>query len=375
MKTISALFLLVFLSAAVHAQDGIEVKMNKFSFSAKDSIEFSCIIPDYAAKKMAAVTLNVWIQDLEKKQTWKYRYPVLNGEVSCGLAIGDSIKPGRYAVNFILQQGLFRINGMVKNNFSHRSLNYMMLTKNKQPLINNISLDPTGAFTVKNIVFQDQAFFVFTPGTKVKHNDLFINVSSPLDSAFIPLAIFTQIIDIKPELRKNSSGRDTGYTFDFAKTFVNTTLPDVVVTYKGKTKIQQYDETYVTGLFKDDNARIFDGLDDNDIGSYLDIPTFLQSKIPGLRVEKDNNDRMIWREQPVVVYIDEYRIEDGDPIFVYPSEVAMIKVYNPPASINAGSSFGGAVAIYTKKGGYENNTTRKFKFTFKGYNSLDGVWR
>jgi hypothetical protein len=375
MKRLLTLFFFACLCAGAKAGDSIEIKMNKFSFPAKDSIEFACTIPDYGKRKMAAVTLNVWIQDLEKKQTWKYRYPVLNGEVSCALAIGDSIKPGKYAINFILQQGLFRINGMLKNNFSHKSLNYMMLSKSKQPLFNNVSLDPTGAFTIKNIVFQDEAFFVFTPGTKVKRNDLFINAATPLDSAFIPLALFTQIIDVKPELQKKTEMKDPPYVFDFTKTFINTTLPDVVVTYKGKSKIEQYDDTYTSGLFKDNNARVFDGLNNEEISSFLDIPSFLQTKIPGLRIEKDNNDRMIWREEPLTVYIDEYKLEDGDPIFVFPSEVAMIKVFPPPAAMNSGSSFGGAVAIYTKKGDYDNNTTHKFKFYFKGYNGLDGVWR
>lgn len=373
MKRIFTL-LLILISFTASAGDSIEVRISKFSFSSKDTIEFSCSIPGYSTRGLAAATLNIWIQDLEKVHTWKYRYPVLNGEVSGSLAIGDSVKPGKYAVNFILQKGLFRIEGVVKNNFSHNSLNYMMLTKGKQTIFNSVSLDPTGAFVVKNILFQDEAFFVFTPGRKVKHNDLFINASTPLDSAFIPVAIFTQIIDVKPELRKNN-GRDPAYSFDFAKTFLNTTLPDVVVTHT-KTKLQQYEQTYVTGLFKDDNARVFDGMDNSDLANAIDIPTFLQQKIPGLRIERDNNDRMIWRNEPVTVYVDEYRMDEGEPLIVYPSEVALIKVYDPPANmLNGSAGAGGAVAIYTKKGAYENNSTRRFKFTFKGYTGLDSVWR
>lgn len=378
MKYLSAFAITLFLSLSAFPQDtSIQIQINKFSFSAKDSIEFECRIPNYAERKLAALTLNVWIQNIESRQTWKFRYPLLNGQVNAALAIGDSIPSGKYAMNFIIQRGLFRINGEVKNNYSHNSLNYMMLGKGKQTLFNNVSLDPKGAFTVKNILFQDDAFFVFTPGTKVKHNDLYINVATPLDSAFIPVAIFTQIIDVKPELRPKTETKDPPYTFDFAKTYINTTLPDVVVTHKGKSKVKQYDETYSSGLFKNDDARVFDGIESDEISSYIDIPTFLQTKIPGLVIEKDNADRMIWRNEVVTVYVDEYRIDQGDPIPVYPNEVAMIKVYNPPASVNSGTenSFGGAVAIYTKKGNYETNSTRKFKFTFKGYNALDTVWR
>jgi len=377
MKHLATLLFISLTSLFAVAQDtsNIEIKINKYVFHSKDTIEFECKIANYAERKMAALTLNVWIQDIETKQTWKYRYPLLNGEVNCALAIGDSIKSGKYAVNFILQRGLFRINGEVRNNFSHKSLNYMMLAKGKQTLFNNVSLDVNGVFTVKNILFQDEAFFVFAPGTKVKKNDLYINVAAPLDSAFIPLAIFTQIIDVKPELRNASETKDPPYNFDFAKTYINTTLPDVVVSYKGKSKVKQYDETYASGLFKNDDARIFDGLESDEIASYLDVATFLQTKIPGLTVERDNADRMIWRNEVVTVYVDEYKIDQGDPIPVYPNEIAMIKVFNPPASVNAGNSFGGAVAIYTKKGNYDNdkNNTRKFKFNFKGYNELESV--
>ncbi len=370
------IFLFVLKFSSVNAGDSIEIKLNQLSFAANDSIHFSCRIHNYAERGLAAATLNVWIQDVEKKQTWKFRYPVLNGELDASLAIGDSIRPGRYAINFILQKGLYRIQGMLKNNHTHKTLNYMMLLKGNRKLINAVKLDPSGAFVVKNILFEDRSFIVFTPEKKVKKNDLFISISTPLDSAFTPLAVFTQMVEIKPERQETVTGISPVYRFDFDKTYANTTLPEVVVIAKGKKKIEQFEETYATGLFQDENAKTFDGLDSDDIANSIDVESFLEYRIPGLQVNRPDSGStyMVWRGQPVVVYIDEFRLERGDPISVNPSDVALIKVFNPPAPMNSGFSFGGAIAIYTKKGPFENNTSRRYKFNLKGYTGFTSAW-
>ncbi len=386
MKPLLATLLLILLCISLQANDSIQVKINQLSFSAKDSIQFACRIPNYATQGLAAVTLNVWIQDLESKQTWKFRYPVLNGECDASLAIDSAIKPGKYAVNFIVQKGLFRLRGLVKNHYKEKSLNYLMIVKGKKSFFNTVDLGSANNFTIKNVLFEDEAFFVFTPPGKVKRNELLIDVAAPLDSTFEPLAIFTQLIDVKPELNPNGNTGHPKYNFDFQKTYTNTTLPDVVVTYKGKKKIEQYDETYSNGLFKDNNAKVFDGLESDEIARASDIETFLQSKIPGLSITRSEIGESViqWRQEPVVIYVDEFMMETGTPIPVAPSDVAMIKVYNPPASVNSGigksaespsMGFSGAIAIYTKKGSFDNNTNRRFRFTFKGYTALEGIWR
>lgn len=364
------------LLCSARAQDttGIQIRLNRLSFNPKDMIEFECKIPGYSAKKMAAVTLNVWIQDVESKQTWKFRYPVLNGQVNCGLNIGDSIRPGRYAINFILQQGLFRIHANAKNAHTN-ALSYMVLFKDKQSMFKTVNLDEDGNFLIKNLLFEDHALFIFSPNEKKKKNELVIDIATPLDSFFVPIAVFTRLIDVKPGIPGFKVPADSSYSFDYVKTYTNTTLPEVVVFSKGKKKVEDYEKSYVTGLFKSDNARVFDGLNSDEISSYLDIATFLQAKIPGLVVERDNFDRMIWRNEVVTVYVDEYKLESQEAIPVYPSEVAMIKVFDPPASVNLGGGFGGAVVIYTKKGAYNDNNNRKFKFTLKGYNALESTWR
>ena len=182
------------------------------------------------------------------------------------------------------------------------------------------------------------------------------------------------------------------YSFNFSQTYLNTTLPEVVVTAKGKKKVDQYNETYSTGLFQDDNAKVFSGLDNDDIANAADIETFLIANVAGLSMARIDLGYYYfsWRNEPVAIYIDEFRMSDCEAINISPSDVAMIKVYPPPASMNSGipksavssdecqaktSGFSGAIAIYTKKGSFDDRRTSRFRFTIKGYNALQSSWQ
>jgi len=378
MKQLLLFIVLAATAITAQADHNIRVKINKFSFAAKDTIQFSCVIPEYSKLGLAAATLNVWIQDVDKQQTWKYRYPILNGECEGTLAIGDSIKPGKYAINFVVQSGLFKVYGNITSAYNEKTLNYLMMVKGKKSYFGSVEVQNGKSFLVKNVLFEDDASFLFSPTKKGKANNLMINVTTPLDSVFTPLAVFSQVVDIKPELytAEETRPRPT-YKFDFDKAYANTTLPDVIVYSKGKKKVEQYDAAYSTALFQGGDARIFDGLENDDIANSIDIETFLTTRVPGLRLvnTEPGQTNFVWRGLPVTVYIDEFRLEEGDAIFVTPYDVAMIKVYSPPASVNTGGGGGGAIAIYTKRGNFDNNPARKYRFTFKGYTALDSVWK
>ena len=70
--------------------------------------------------------------------------------------------------------------------------------------------------------------------------------------------------------------------------------------------------------------------------------------------------------------MDEFKIDASDPMMVNPADVAMIKVFRPG---EGGPTNGGAIAIYTKRGAYLDNASRKYNFLIKGYTPLLSVWR
>jgi hypothetical protein len=362
--------------------DTLQVGLNTSVFKKGDTIEFKCTIPDYAALKLSSATLNVWIEDIYKNKRWKFRYPMINGEVSASLAIGDKIPDGKYAINFLVQRGFFKVTGEILNFDKRDSLiNYMMIPRNKKAsYFDNTRVAADGSFRLKSTLFEDSAYFIFTPVKKVKNNDLRIMIESPLDSFFVPAASSTRFITVGTVAAANAAApavKDTNsYVFDSDEPVDKSLLPGVTVIGKIKKKIEQFNEENSRGLFQRDDAIIFDGLDNEDISRSFSILQFLQGKVAGLSVVKDDTtgyDIAKWRNETVEIYLDEFRMEPGDNLFITPADVAMIKVYRPPAQISTFSGGAGAIAIYTKKGRYATNRARH-NFIVRGYTSMDSVW-
>ena len=70
-------------------------------------------------------------------------------------------------------------------------------------------------------------------------------------------------------------------------------------------------------------------------------------------------------------YIDEIPVDLEQLLSVYPSDIAMIKVYSPPFFGASGNGDGVAVAVYTRHGEYRrvDTNSNKWLFTVKGYAS------
>ena len=74
----------------------------------------------------------------------------------------------------------------------------------------------------------------------------------------------------------------------------------------------------------------------------------------------------------VDVYLDEFKVDDDIASFVNSNDVAMIKVYPP---LSGGPTGNGTIAIYTKRGAYSNNMSRRYNFLVKGYTPLITTWQ
>jgi hypothetical protein len=164
MSRILLLLLLAFGASQANAADSLQVSLNKNLFIKGDTIDFTCVLPEALARKMPAATLNVWIEDIGRNKRWRYRYPVLNGEVSASLAVGEHIADGRYAINFLLQPGFFKMMGEVMDHEKKdTSLNYIMIVKNKKgSYLDNAHITGEGRFKLKSTLFEDSAYFVFS---------------------------------------------------------------------------------------------------------------------------------------------------------------------------------------------------------------------
>lgn len=373
---IKQLLFVVGLLATVHsyAADSLFVAMNKLKFEKGDTLSFDCVYK-YKEKKSAASTLNVWIEDIQKNRKWQFRYPLVNGAISVNLAIGDVIPDGKYAVNFIVQNEFFGITGKIRDyNPKTKGLVYMMLTKNKDSYFDNVKLNDDGSFRLPRLQFADTAKFIFSTIGK-KRSDLYINIQTPLDSTFSPQIVNTQIITVGNPTYLTAADTAIAYKFNediFKKPF---TLAGVTVKATKKKKVDAFDQEYATGLFSGGDARIFDGIEGNEIASSTDIFSFLQGRVAGLIIghNEDGSVSLKWHGNHVALYLDEFKIDEEDPGFINPADVAMIKVF-PPNS--GGPSNGGVIAIYTKRGDYyTDNGSRRYYFLVRGFTPVESVWR
>lgn len=135
------------------------------------------------------------------------------------------------------------------------------------------------------------------------------------------------------------------------KRMASTTLQEVIVKARAKTKEQQLDERYARGLFSGGDAYSFDLTEDIAIGGAMDILSYLQGKVPGLMISGSGaNMSLSWRGATPDLYLNEMVSAIDVVQTINIRDIAMIKVFRPPFFGSFGGGSGGAIAIYTKKG-------------------------
>lgn len=370
---------IIFISTPVFAQsenDSISINLSKPVYLQGDSLELRIYYPNYINKKLKSATAHIWIDHLGTKQRWKFRYPMIEGEVNAALKISEQIPSGNYAISCLIQSGFYRMQGQViEREKQDTFINYMMRTSTKQMMVDRVKVDAKGFFTMKPMLFQDTASFYFSPAKKPKKNYLAILLKTPVDSAFEPAAMQTSFFNIgKPG---EFIDKKIDYSLSLDDPELGGDLPNVTVYTKAKSKMQQYEESYTSGLFKNDNAYVFDGLENDELAQSQSLAWFLQQKVPGLNVAIDsaNNEVFKWREEICSIFIDEFEVMPGEQMMVFPRDIAMIKVFRPPFQYSSTTGFWGAIAIYTKKGKYIDNNGAKFSFILRGYTAFDSVWK
>ena|SRR5215813_5047190 len=121
-----------------------------------------------------------------------------------------------------------------------------------------------------------------------------------------------------------------------------------------KTRDQQLNEQYCSGLFKTQEGTYFDMLNDNatvSAKSYNNILDWLQGRVAGLQVYTTRGDERIpfIRNSRASVYVDEVPVNYSFLNSLSVNDIAMIKVIKGPFA-GPFNSPGGVIAIYTAQG-------------------------
>jgi hypothetical protein len=171
------------------------------------------------------------------------------------------------------------------------------------------------------------------------------------------------------------------------------TLKEVTVFAKQKARIKELDKKYTFGFFSGEAAAAFDLSTFENASHTIDIYDFLTGKVPGLVIGKTiggtaTQGVVEYRGATPSFYLNEMPIQASDLPSIVMSDVAYVKLFNPPfiGGLNPAASStetaitekstgvggarhsasnvtpsGAAIAIYTKRGGDLNYTANNLK--------------
>ena len=357
--------------------NSIIVQLNKEVFAKGDTINIEATLPNYAAIAKTA-TLQLWIENVKTSRRWKFRYPLINGYINAKLKIDSSMGEGTYAFNFLLQKTFFSLTGYAANAAKKdKLLNYIMISKNKEAVVDVAALNEQKSFSIRNLLFQDSAFIIFSR-PKQKNNDLQVDIKTTLDSSFVPAASVAKFIFVGDTTAPLKKADTSGYVFNPDDTRYKIVLQEVVIKTKSNKRLEDFENENTTGSFSSADAIVLDGLSSDEIANAPDLYTYLSIKVGGLRVETDNesgNRSFTWRKQPTEIYINEISLDAETPLWINLADIAMIKIFRPGTSLTSDAGAGGAIAIYTKTGEYKQANNRNYSFYILGYTGLETIWK
>lgn len=249
------------------------------------------------------------------------------------------------------------------------TLNLVLMAKDSTKQFVFTPLHPDGSFREDNLVLFDttKIFYqlnrVFLPsGSQVKINNTFL----PFDSARRITALASYLPDTSGLARIKAIEAEQRKLTELLR---QSTLKEVVVKTKTKTRLQEMNERYTSGLFGTGESRDFLVADDPSGVSYPSVFSYLQGRVAGLQISNpySPNPAVTWRRSNVSLFLDEMPVDASALASISMSGVAYVKVFPPPFFGAAGGGPGGAIAVYMRKG---NDT--KTQFTGLDYTSLPG---
>ena len=280
------------------------------------------------------------------------------------------------------ENGYLQITGKVfgqnfnsKHTAQKQTINAIVETSDKSKNIFLIPIDSNSSFKITDLIFFDSCklYYGFNKNT---NEDAFVQFQKPsILLAEIPRFDYHKenfnLINV--ELNKN-------YTTWLNQLNINkkAILLETINLKKTKTKtrIQELDDKYTSGLFSGGDARSFDLENDIFAQSSTDIFSYIRTKAAGLNVETNSNGEQYftWRGSETIVYLDGNEQPTSFLNTITLQNIAYLKIFSPPF-FGSSRGGGGAIALYTKRGydnkkNYLNNTTGlRFK-SFNGYNSF-----
>jgi hypothetical protein len=217
-----------------------------------------------------------------------------------------------------------------------------------------IPVQPNGYFNDPSLILFDTAQIFYDFANKKSKNkfpvEFMPDVLPPFSGYFNSPAFSNNVLD-SSNLYHLQLSKEAEYQLEY---FNGKVLENINIKFRIKSKLQQVNDKYTTGIFKGGNATELDLEDDPLAITYTDIVSYIRGKVPSLYFDA-KNDSFKWMrnragENTPGLYLNEMPTS-LDMIQNYPiANVAYIKVFRPGFVGGAGSGTGGAIVIYTKAG-------------------------
>jgi hypothetical protein len=243
---------------------------------------------------------------------------------------------------------------------SGAQLNVILQTKDSARQFLSAPVSKTGEFVIDGLIFYDTISVYYTFNANKK-----LNRAAIVEFKTEPPIALKMGVDADWLARMSAQKKPASRNIFFAQKRDEVipalnkkikTLEEVIVRSRVRTRATQLEEKYASGLFQSGNARMFNLLDDPDAVGSVNALSYLQGRIAGLQIEGSGFQYSArWRGASPQFFVDEMPMEIEDISSIPVSDIAMIKVFSPPFMGAFGNGAGGAIAIYRKKGGDDDN--------------------
>lgn len=236
-------------------------------------------------------------------------------------------------------------------------LNIFLEAKDSSRQLFSLGVDSTGKFVEDGLIFFDtvKVFYQFNNnkhlanrGTMNFTNGTWKNYGTlrPDSTWRIPLPVDSSMLNrgrlfaaeanrIKPDLEKKVR-----------------TLEAVTVRARQKSRTEQMDAEYTSGLFRGSDAVSFDLVNDPVAAGSMNIFQYLQGRVAGLQISNamGGTPTLTWRQATPTLFLNEMQVDASTLQNIPVTDIAYVKAFRPPFFGAPGGGAGGAIAVYTKKG-------------------------
>jgi hypothetical protein len=267
-----------------------------------------------------------------------------------------------------------KVYGIEKSLLRNREMMGILQIKNKSNEMLSANVADDGTFLFPDLVFYDTAQLYYQFNND-KNKDITSRGSYNIKGSLLNLPMAVQPKDSwmygysrqDSVVTKNRLGADKY----FAQLTDNRTkvLQTVVVKAKQKSKKQQMDEEYTSGLFSGGDGYTFITEEDPSANASQTVLSYLQGKVAGLQISLSAGGASLsWRGGSPSLFLNEMPSQIDAIENIPMTDVAMIKVFRPPFMGAFGGGSGGAIAVYNKKGAARTSDVKGLdRTTIVGY--------